>query len=358
MGTIRFLLAVSILITHSAPLLGVSMLNGDMAVICFFIISGFLMTMILETKYLDRTKIYFINRLLRIFPPYIAALLFAVVIFYTFPNGHHDPYKALNNLLRTENYELFLAAIVSNLTLVGAEFSRYINVKDSGEILFPNFLYRGQGSGAHNFLFVPQAWTLPLELMFYFLAPLVVRLRTRSIAGLTFAVGLAYYLTLQIARSKNIALETSAFFPFQLIYFLFGSLAYRAMGSLDKALKADIACAQYIPPLSFVVAFALIFLAYEGLRVLGFSEQYLYGLFAICIPGIFIFARHSIFDNAIGEYSFPIYLFHYPIAKGADLFVSPSMEGWFTLILTFVISAIYIHLLDRRVEKIRRSIAA
>jgi len=291
MGTIRFFLAISILITHSAPLLGVSMLNGDMAVICFFVISGFLMTMILETKYLDRTKIYFINRLLRIYPPYIAAVLFAVIIFYIFPNGHHDPYKALGHLLRTENYGLFWAAIVSNLTIVGAEFSRYINVKDSGEILFPNFLYRGQGSGAHNFLFVPQAWTLPLELMFYFLAPLVVRLRTRSIAGLTFAVGLAYYLTWQIARFKNIPLETSAFFPFQLVYFLFGSLAYRAMGYLNKTLKADIAWMQHIPTLSFVVAFVLIFSAYEGLRVLELSAEYLYVLFAICIPGVFIFAR-------------------------------------------------------------------
>ncbi len=51
MGTFRTLLAISVLITHSGPIFGVKLLNGDMAIHLFFVISGFLMSLILSEKY-------------------------------------------------------------------------------------------------------------------------------------------------------------------------------------------------------------------------------------------------------------------------------------------------------------------
>lgn len=359
MGTIRFLLALSVLITHSSPLWGRGLLNGDMAVICFFVISGFLMTMILETRYSERIGIYLKNRLLRVYPPYFAALLFAAAVFYFFPNGHHNPYGSLESLLRADNYELFIGAIVANLTLFGAEMSRYINVTAASEILFPNFMYRGQGSGAHNFLFVPQAWTLPLELMFYFLAPFVVRLRTRWIFSVTVIVGVIYYLAWGYSRRKNIPFESAAFFPFQLVYFMLGSLAYRAMKRLERAMAVtDNFWIRSLPGVSFIIAVILVFTAYDGLRLFGLAEQYLYVAFAACVPGMFIFGRSVAFDEVVGEYSYPVYLFHYPIAKVASSFVPQNLEGWFTLVVTLIISALYIFLIDRRVERVRRVLAS
>ncbi len=73
MGVIRALLAISVLITHSEPILGISLLNGDQAVTCFYIISGFLITLILCEKYADLRGFY-VNRALRIYVPYLTAL--------------------------------------------------------------------------------------------------------------------------------------------------------------------------------------------------------------------------------------------------------------------------------------------
>lgn len=358
MGVIRLLLAISVLITHASPLFGMRMLNGDMAVICFFIVSGFLMAMILETKYAGRVQQFAVNRLLRIYPPYFAALLFAGVVFFIIPNSHHNPYKSLGVLLRTGDYELFWGAVVSNLTLFGADLSRYVNFTKAGEIIFPNFMHRGEGSGAHNLLFVPQAWTLPLELMFYFLAPLVVKLHTRRLAFLLSFVAFVYWLAWQIARYMNIPFEPSAFFPLQLLYFLMGSLAYRAMLGLEQAINADKFYCRYVPAVSLVVGLLIVFVGYDSVRALRVADQYLYIIFALCVPGIFLFSRDSARDSAIGEYSYPVYLFHYPIAKSADLIVPSVMEGWFTLALTLVVSAIYIYSIDRKISTIRRVVAA
>src|SRR5688572_32808603 len=86
MGIIRFLLAAFVVIVHSAPLFGEIGpgttwnigLNGDMAVSCFFIISGFLITMILDEKYLN-LRTFYLTRAVRIYAPYALALALAFV---------------------------------------------------------------------------------------------------------------------------------------------------------------------------------------------------------------------------------------------------------------------------------------
>jgi hypothetical protein len=52
MGTVRFLLALCVVVTHSpgSALLGFPLLNGITAVQCFYVISGFLITMVLNER--------------------------------------------------------------------------------------------------------------------------------------------------------------------------------------------------------------------------------------------------------------------------------------------------------------------
>ena len=79
MGLFRTLLAVSVLVVHSGPILGVTLLNGDMAITLFFIVSGFLMSLILTEKYSD-IRLFYYNRLLRIFPPFWFSVLFTIIV--------------------------------------------------------------------------------------------------------------------------------------------------------------------------------------------------------------------------------------------------------------------------------------
>jgi peptidoglycan/LPS O-acetylase OafA/YrhL len=52
MGTVRFLLALSVVVTHSPSdsLLGIHFLNASTAVQSFYVISGFLITMVLNER--------------------------------------------------------------------------------------------------------------------------------------------------------------------------------------------------------------------------------------------------------------------------------------------------------------------
>ena len=66
-----------------------------MAVTCFYIVSGFLITLILNEKYMDNIKAFYINRGLRIYVPYLAALVFSFVVFALMTTPAHDPIGVL-----------------------------------------------------------------------------------------------------------------------------------------------------------------------------------------------------------------------------------------------------------------------
>lgn len=71
MGTLRFLLAISVYLVHSHDLWGgIRFVKAGIAVEAFFIISGFYMALILSEKYLGNTgyRLFYINRFLRLFP--------------------------------------------------------------------------------------------------------------------------------------------------------------------------------------------------------------------------------------------------------------------------------------------------
>src|SRR3954467_14245222 len=85
MGLLRFILAASVIAAHSSPILGIPMAGGLLSVQLFFMISGYYMALILETKYLtkpDGYRLFLSNRFLRIFPSYFL-ILFLSIAFYT-----------------------------------------------------------------------------------------------------------------------------------------------------------------------------------------------------------------------------------------------------------------------------------
>ena len=94
MGILRFLLATSVIIGHSSPIYGLSLLDAGLAVRVFFIISGFYMTLILNSKYHVQRGGYWLfvsNRFLRIYPSYLVVLAVSL-LFYAAASLHlHAP---------------------------------------------------------------------------------------------------------------------------------------------------------------------------------------------------------------------------------------------------------------------------
>src|SRR5262245_24765333 len=113
MGLIRLVLALSVVVWHM-PGATWKLLNAAVAVLCFFIISGFYMALVLNTKY-DNAKDFYVARVVRLYPAYIAMCAIMVGWFWwtTSPNVFTSPVP----VSVTER----LILIASNILLIGQD---------------------------------------------------------------------------------------------------------------------------------------------------------------------------------------------------------------------------------------------
>src|SRR5262249_38577674 len=83
MGTLRFILALSVAYGHAGDFLGFPFIPGDTAVQSFYAISGFYMALVLNEKYRTGSSTYSLfisNRFLRLFPIYAAVLCLTLLL--------------------------------------------------------------------------------------------------------------------------------------------------------------------------------------------------------------------------------------------------------------------------------------
>ena len=84
MGLIRLLLALAVVVGHSWQIRGLSFVTPSFAVSIFFAISGFYMALVLNSKYdvsLRGSRLFWSNRLLRLFPTYWIVFLLTLVVY-------------------------------------------------------------------------------------------------------------------------------------------------------------------------------------------------------------------------------------------------------------------------------------
>jgi peptidoglycan/LPS O-acetylase OafA/YrhL len=102
----------------------------------------------------------------------------------------------------------------------------------SGNLFFTSN-FQNTNPALHSFIFVPQAWTLGLELMFYVIAPFLLRKRLRIIVLL-----ILLSLLLRVIIYNYFGLQhdpwTYRFFPTEIAFFLCGNLSYRIFKRIEK----------------------------------------------------------------------------------------------------------------------------
>lgn len=198
MGTFRFFLAFLVAISH----LWENMLQGPAAyaVWGFFVLSGFLMTLVLRNKYgitREGVKDYLFNRWLRIYPSYVVGCLFGAAVLFA---------------MKGQDTQVLNPAFYFPERLVD-----YV-----GNIIMSPFHLSGY--------FVPVAGALFTEVWAYMLMPFAAKAREAAWLG----------LFLSIFANCNYGFETATFaeryslFAPAIIGFFVGSLCQHYMESLRK----------------------------------------------------------------------------------------------------------------------------
>lgn len=358
MGTLRLALAIGVVLSHvGGSILAYAFTPGDASVQCFFVISGFLMAMIWSRQYAKAhdARLFYTNRALRIFVPYLIVLALALIVasveYATAGRGTFAAWKAASSRLTAGDWVYLIATSVG---IVGQDATLFLRMSPDGLQWTSDFHF--SSPRVYQLMLVPQAWSLSLELMFYALVPLLVRRHWAVIAGVMLAsLGLRCW---GYVNEYDGDPWSYRFFPFELALFLAGVLAYRLMerlngraaGRLDAAIGAA------------VVALVILFARYDDRSFDFFSPPrlVLYGGLALGLPFLFRATSASRLDRAIGDLSYPVYLVHELVAQLVPAGgLSPDARALVVVALSIAASAVLVRLVEAPLDAFRhRRLAA
>ena len=335
-GVYRVFLALMVVAYH----LGGYGLMGAYAVFGFYALSGYLMTLIMHKNYgytLSGSRKYALNRFLRIYPIYWISILSSALLIW-----------ALGSAVTTDyHHAIFLPTT----------FTQW--VRNIGLIFSSSNLPR----------MTPPAWALTIELVFYGFIGIGLS-RNKHATVVWFLISVIYHacaLYFSWGWHHRYFTVFAASLPFST-----GALIYHYKAQLlPKAERTDGSLAAYMP---YIFA-ALIF----GNWLLGYTfghgrDVFFYSNYLLCSCMILILAdKKSLpliskkLDSWIGDFSYPIYLFHYQVGLFVIVLFEPlgialQRKDLSLLLLSipfiFLFSWLVSYSVERPIEHIRARIKA
>ncbi len=341
MGTLRFLLALSVIASHAAglgipmpkghafPLWGMYLIDGRQAVALFFIISGFYMALVVNTKYKNETLKFYLNRFLRLWPAYIVVFILAFIFTPTGTN--------IINALKDCGFATKAYVWLCNVFILGTD-SFWLLSLDNCHLIYHPWFINPDSNGASLLMNQP-AFSISMEMIFYLMAPFILRSVKRT--WIYFFLGVIYFFIIELTNNVNMIYQYHLL-PASFIYFALGALAwhYSQIKTFELTNKKLI--------LIFAGCFSLMFVytLFSMIIILGFT---------ILIPRLFELTKNNKADRFIGELSYPLYLVHFPVliflwGHG----VAANKIGIVCFGITLVISVL-IHLaIERPIDKWRQ----
>lgn len=362
LGTLRFLLAVAVAGGHSPY--GYQFVEGTTAVQGFFIISGFFITLVLcENPAYQDTLRFYLSRYLRLWPMYIICAVPTLLLSSCNPLSfgdqsitYADAFKQLDGIGKF--YVLF-----SNLTMFFQEWSLFLQANwQTGALYFTSDFNAGSTPILYRLLWDAPAWSLSIELVFYLIAPFVVRSPVRVIC---FTVA---SLAIRIFTAQLFPLRDpwgGRFMPSELCMFGLGSLAYhfhrKVIPRVPAAIRRATMTMAGIAGLCFLIVAIMFHRDLGGLlrsseALLIYSPLFLLAV-TIFVGPIFVLTRSSKLDRWLGDMSYPIYLSHVFVLAAMTAFGrlgSPTSYA-IGLLATMVISAALLWSIDAPVSRFRKS---
>jgi peptidoglycan/LPS O-acetylase OafA/YrhL len=282
-GTFRYLLALMVVFFHLWT--GIGGISGPLAVFTFYLLSGYLMTLVLNETYgftLSGGRKYLFNRLLRVFPPYWVVFAMAYLILLTLPDAAHQVEKGFS----------LAPDLITNLKVFGRTvFLVGADMPYTSPLVLP-------------------AWSLHVELIFYVLMWAVLS-RTRTIAYLWLGASVAAAVVMCVVDAS-----------WEWLFFskIAGSLPFSAGACLYYLRdRVRVPAAVGVPLL--VLYIANIFLFPLGGEAFKLPSMYISVALAFGVIGWLknvdaktVAPWFATLDRRLGEWSYPIFLVHYNVA--------------------------------------------
>jgi peptidoglycan/LPS O-acetylase OafA/YrhL len=325
MGTLRLLLALAVAAHHSPFGIPLPFVDAETAVEAFFIISGFFIAMVLcENKAYRSIRTFYASRYLRLYPIYIVCALGTLALNKINPFSFRDFNCSYFDCLAFFRPADKAFILFSNLTMFFQDWFLFLQINlQNGSLEFVKLFREGTDPPVYSYLWIVQAWSLGIELIFYALAPFVVRSPIR-IVGLIFVGLVSRYLSyLYVGRIADPWYYR--FVVSEQLYFGLGALSYHGW----RALNADARIKPIGAAAMVLLAATVVFrhLLWRPLIVtdLMLVDPVFLVLVAIFIPSIFVFTRANSWDRFVGELSYPVYLCHLGVGTILSLWPPPTL---------------------------------
>ncbi|MGJ8694435.1 MAG: acyltransferase family protein [Thalassotalea sp.] len=280
-GAYRLILAFMVVFLHLGGWPGF----GEYAVFTFFCLSGYLMTYIMHENYGfsgDGRKKYLINRLLRIYPLYLSAALFSLLVIFIFGESYTS--GLIFNLKIPDG----VSNILGNLFLVITDHK--------------------------STALVPPAWALTVEILYYALIGLGLS-KSAKVTWLWFICSVVYTVTILMLDVEwwdwGYFHPLAASLPFSV-----GALLYHYRKRLGEIIR------PLATPINALALYGLVLINWAVNYKLGTS--YSYGFYInslINIVLLLVLTNVKVsdpfwkkWDKRLGDLSYPIYLMHWAIA--------------------------------------------
>jgi peptidoglycan/LPS O-acetylase OafA/YrhL len=334
-GIFRFILALLVVISHFSVFLAEAYALefrilglGNMAVVTFFILSGYVMTESNEVFYKKRTGKFLINRILRIVPPYYMALIFSIFIHYAlYVNNSDILYSTLTQNL---NYKNDILSIFS-FNNVANNFSKI-------------FVWHGLNAIGfiHDHTFVRYIWAVVVEMKFYVIIAIlffIIYNKNNKNFG-RYAFFMFFILYVASFFYESLVIKVFGFFP----YFSFGMIVYYYQKNAGGKVLLGV---------GGVVSFVLIFIHFYTYISSGgeFSIVSLFILLFLMLVFIWLtsanIALSQKIDKFFGDMSYSLYLNHFAIQV---LFLYLGLHGLSIFIIGVLLSVLTSYVLNLIVD--------
>lgn len=349
LGILRFFLASCVIVFHlTAQVPNI----GQLSVNLFYVISGYLITLILNESYKFKLKAFAFNRALRLYPTYyvfaILSLLLNLIpidgvsssVFHTSWSGGQQPLDIFGNAL------IFPWAFLS----------------DQSVLSIPGFLY----SDAPRFRLIPSTWSIGVELVCYAIL-FLISARSLSLSVITLLASITYHIFIQQSSFST----AYNYFPFfaAMLPFSIGAIGYFASRSIESKFgKINISYKSQTFSLFILIAiFITNWMWSKSSSDLYTSISYYVNNF-IGLSAVMLFhgastpVRIKWISKVLGDLSYPMFLVQYVAGYiGWQIIGQPdNIRGWNVFVAGYVVSImlsiVILVIIDRPIQNLRSKI--